>query len=162
MCKAKGCRRKSLVKKHQLCAMHYQRFRRTGKTERSKTKKWKHVILGIDKRKMTGECLHCGDVRLTKRIRKSGLVVYICKVAIYKWQKENNYGFVNPKYKKHKKVKCARCGFVAENSCQLDVHHLNGNHKNNTKRNLQTLCSNCHRLVEFNIRQKRTQARLRP
>lgn len=44
---------------------------------------------------------------------------------------------------------CEICSFVAIHECQLDVHHLDGNHKNNAAGNLQTLCANCHRLVTF-------------
>lgn len=41
---------------------------------------------------------------------------------------------------------CEICGFVAEHSCQLDIDHIDGNHKNNSENNLQTICANCHRL----------------
>lgn len=53
------------------------------------------------------------------------------------------------KYKKFKGNKCSNCGFVAIHSCQLDVDHIDGNHKNNSIENLQTLCANCHRLKTF-------------
>lgn len=49
-------------------------------------------------------------------------------------------------YKKCKKDLCERCGFIPEDSCQLDVDHKDGNHDNNSEDNLQTLCANCHRL----------------
>ena len=49
-------------------------------------------------------------------------------------------------YKKCKKDFCERCGFIPEDSCQLDVDHKDGNHDNNSEDNLQTLCANCHRL----------------
>jgi hypothetical protein len=46
-----------------------------------------------------------------------------------------------------KKLDCCKiCGFVAEHSCQLDIDHIDGNHKNNSEDNLQTICANCHRL----------------
>ena len=41
---------------------------------------------------------------------------------------------------------CEHCGFVALHRCQLDIDHIDGNHNNNDPSNLQTLCSNCHRL----------------
>ena len=47
------------------------------------------------------------------------------------------------------KTKCENCGFIAMHSCQLDIHHIDGNHDNNDKNNLQVLCANCHRLVTF-------------
>lgn len=54
----------------------------------------------------------------------------------------------NP-YRKYKKDKCEDCGFFATHSCQLDVDHIDGNHKNNNPFNLKTLCANCHRLKTF-------------
>ena len=47
----------------------------------------------------------------------------------------------------YKKYKESTCGFIPEHKSQLDVHHLDGDKHNNEKRNLQTLCANCHRLV---------------
>jgi hypothetical protein len=49
-------------------------------------------------------------------------------------------------YPRYKKDQCERCGFIAEHRCQLDVHHIDGNHQNNDIFNLMTLCANCHRL----------------
>ena len=49
-------------------------------------------------------------------------------------------------YHIHKKAYCEICGFVAINKVQLDVDHIDGNHRNNEVDNLQTLCANCHRL----------------
>lgn len=57
------------------------------------------------------------------------------------------YNMGNFEYTKHKKLSCEYCGFVAIHRVQLDVHHLDGNNKNNDIDNLQTLCANCHRLV---------------
>ena len=52
-------------------------------------------------------------------------------------------------YLSFRKDYCEFCGFIPVNMCQLDVDHIDGNHKNNNKNNLQTLCSNCHRLKTF-------------
>jgi hypothetical protein len=59
------------------------------------------------------------------------------------------YGQERKPYRKKKKPHCESCGFVAKHKCQLDIHHIDGNHDNNTENNLQTLCANCHRLVHF-------------
>jgi 5-methylcytosine-specific restriction endonuclease McrA len=40
---------------------------------------------------------------------------------------------------------CARCGFVPEHPCQIDIDHINGDRSNNDPANLQALCANCHR-----------------
>ena len=45
-----------------------------------------------------------------------------------------------------KKNFCELCGFIAHDKIQLDIHHLDGNHKNNNQENLMTICANCHRL----------------
>lgn len=42
--------------------------------------------------------------------------------------------------RKHLRTCCAICGSI-EN---LDVHHLDGNIKNNSTDNLETLCHHCH------------------
>ena len=49
-------------------------------------------------------------------------------------------------YRKFKGDVCELCGFIPEDKCQLDVHHVDINKSNNSKDNLQTLCANCHRL----------------
>lgn len=41
---------------------------------------------------------------------------------------------------------CEVCGFVPIKKRQLDIHHIDGDHKNNNPDNLMTLCANCHRL----------------
>ena len=41
---------------------------------------------------------------------------------------------------------CEKCGFLAEHQVQLDIDHIDGDHKNDDPSNLQTLCANCHRL----------------
>ena len=60
-------------------------------------------------------------------------------------------GLHNPKfhYRQHKKDRCERCGFVPLHTGQLDVDHIDNNHKNNDPANLQTLCKNCHSLRTY-------------
>lgn len=48
--------------------------------------------------------------------------------------------------RREKKDHCERCGFIPEDKVQLDIDHIDGNRSNNAKKNLQTLCANCHRL----------------
>ena len=49
----------------------------------------------------------------------------------------------------NKQDTCEKCGFTSEYPIQFDVDHIDGNHKNNSPENLQTLCSNCHRLKTY-------------
>jgi 5-methylcytosine-specific restriction endonuclease McrA len=49
-------------------------------------------------------------------------------------------------YRAFKKNACEACSFIALDSCQLHVDHIDGNHLNNDINNLQTLCANCHAL----------------
>ena len=50
---------------------------------------------------------------------------------------------------KNKKSYCENCKFIPIHMCQLDIDHIDGNHKNNSPENLQTLCANCHRLKTY-------------
>lgn len=57
----------------------------------------------------------------------------------------------NP-YRRYLHDTCDWCGFVPVFLGQLDIHHKDGNHNNNSPLNLATLCSNCHRLAHYQIR----------
>jgi len=52
-------------------------------------------------------------------------------------------------YVAFKRKNCEFCGFIPFHTCQLDIDHIDENHKNNNPENLQTLCANCHRLKTF-------------
>lgn len=52
-------------------------------------------------------------------------------------------------YAMHKGDSCEACGFIPKHPCQLDVDHINGDHSDNRRENLQTLCANCHRLKTY-------------
>lgn len=54
------------------------------------------------------------------------------------------------KYRRFKGKMCDACGFIPIHPVQLDVDHLDGDHTNNTPKNIQTLCANCHRLKTIN------------
>lgn len=48
--------------------------------------------------------------------------------------------------------KCSECGWDKVNNntnkCPLEIHHIDGNYKNNIESNLQVLCPNCHSLTD--------------
>jgi len=45
---------------------------------------------------------------------------------------------------------CARCGYDEFASC-VEIHHKDGNHENNKKRNLLPLCRCCHRALHLGL-----------
>lgn len=105
-----------------------------------------------------GLCVLCIRRKQKRRIR-NGKVTYnpLCS------QCENKrYGYValkkSERYRRHKGLSCTACGFIAIDRCQLDVHHVDGNHHNNDPNNLQTLCANCHRLKHCTSKRKTRKA----
>lgn len=93
-----------------------------------------------------------------------------CKVNLAKANGISKHGFkkwhkycttcakalYNPKngYLLNKKTECERCGFVPEDSCQLDIAYIDGNSKNKTDSNIQTICANCNRIHQKRLREK--------
>ena len=96
-------------------------------------------------------CIICGETKSRSDfvIRKSGKRKgYLADRVCRNCQFERFLEQVR-KYRKHqdyKKDYCEGCGFQGE-PVQFDVHHIDGNHYNNSEENLQTLCANCHRLI---------------
>lgn len=79
---------------------------------------------------------------------------------IEQWQRGNDEGHetngtVRRYIKKYlfsqRGVKCEKCGWNQinpnTNKCPLEIHHIDGNYKNNKEHNLQILCPNCHSLT---------------
>jgi len=96
------------------------------------------------------KCKLCESILTENQSRRNKFCSRKCASDFSKGRNAWNKGLVdiNSKnsYKSFKKYSCERCGFVPEDSCQLDVDHKDGNKKNNNPNNLQTLCANCHRL----------------
>ena len=112
-------------------------------------------------------CLNCG--KELEGIKKSRNVFcdnkcqkeYIYKEYIKHWKngEENGlngeYGISNHikhyLFEKHN-CKCEKCGWGETNeftgTIPLEVHHIDGDYKNNKEENLQLLCPNCHSLTE--------------
>lgn len=107
---------------------------------------WVHRLTNINGDHRLAECAACGPTKITM---KSGR--WKCATARQEQKgrrltKKGPPRYVSTHYRKHKGTVCARCGFIPEDLCQLDVDHIDGNHNNNDPANLQTLCANCHRL----------------
>lgn len=91
-----------------------------------------------------GFCIKCGVNQQKKH--SSGRYQALCSPCDKRRFNGKNY---NNLYEKYKLKECNRCNFEAKHKCQLDVHHIDGNHHNNDPNNLETLCANCHRLEHF-------------
>lgn len=103
---------------------------------------------------MQAVCTICGPIAMVvKRYSKLGKPRFACRGkqrSYWKSQVRSKSGYkqaprIRP-YRKYVASQCSRCGFVPEDMIQLEVDHIDGNHKNNDPFNLQTLCANCHRL----------------
>jgi 5-methylcytosine-specific restriction endonuclease McrA len=91
-------------------------------------------------------CIVCGKPAESGGMRRSsGKKTYkkYCSVC-HRHKKQSG-----EHYFKYKKSVCEFCGFIPVNACQLDVDHKDGDKRNNSPDNLQTLCANCHRLKTF-------------
>jgi 5-methylcytosine-specific restriction endonuclease McrA len=114
----------------------------------------RHRLSNVDPLTKTATCAVCGPVailrhqttwrcRTAKRARKyvspEAKARRILKGREYAREKRKPYRVALD-------TKCARCGFVAEHPCQLDIDHIDEDHTNDAPANLQTLCANCHRL----------------
>ena len=85
-------------------------------------------------------CIDCGAPAMKGGRTKAGRKFYKKRCSIC------NTGKYKKRYRNFKKDHCERCGFLPEDPCQLDVDHIDGNKRNDSQENLQTLCANCHRL----------------
>ena len=100
---------------------------------------------------------HLGKYNKDGTIRRRSLcsnhhyIYTAAKKGLNKNQWKNSFH----KYKKYRKEYCenidGRLGFkctatIVNPYWQLDADHINGNPTNNEEANIQTLCSNCHRM----------------
>ena len=68
-----------------------------------------------------------------------------CSKAIY----NKKYGYLL-----EKKTICEECNFVPKDLCQLDLVYMDGNSKNKQSNNIKTICANCNRLFQKQLKQK--------
>lgn len=111
-----------------------------------------HVQVG------TGICLNCGKDIVGRNKNKKRYCDRDCDIK-YRWKlkKEaiekdpNSVGIRALKrfVVKERGHKCEKCG-ISEwfgQSISLDMHHIDGNYKNNSLDNLKLLCPNCHAIT---------------
>lgn len=89
---------------------------------------------------------NCSKLCKLNNISKKGVKYYSKRCSFHH---NKHYKLGKYKYKSYKGDSCILCGFVPKHPCQLDVDHIDGNHKNDEESNLQTLCANCHRLKTY-------------
>lgn len=126
---------------------------------------WVHRLSNIDPLNRTAICANCGPTQIRKRRKgpdgSTAARHWRCietqhgrhtteaerahrREYFHRWNETHRSG--RP-WLKHRGDKCSRCGFVPEDICQLDTHHINEDHRDNSPENLVTLCANCHRLL---------------
>lgn len=105
-----------------------------------------------------GICSKCGPVDIfisTQPRRGSRYAEWICgnkkqeELIINREKSKERQQQKRIKRQEFKGTKCTRCGIEVENICQMDIHHIDGNHFNNKDENRQPLCANCHRLITY-------------
>ena len=92
-------------------------------------------------------CPLCGErPRRTHGLRNGSW--RLAKSCHWCWKQQNPLKAVLYKtpYLRYRGDRCEECGFVAKHKAQLEVDHIDGNHRNHAPSNLRTLCANCHRL----------------
>jgi len=102
-----------------------------------------HKILEINEEESLGLCRSCGWTSIRK---KDGY--WRCRASTQRWTGSQYQRRIYTQYKKNF-CERAECTATIESPVQLDVHHRDGNKKNNDPLNLVTLCANCHRLDHF-------------
>lgn len=93
-------------------------------------------------------------------LKCSGIAVH--KVAVKRGSGKAIKNLLRKKYKN----KCQRCGWHKKNKqtgiVPLELHHKDGNCRNNSRKNVQLLCPNCHSLTEnYKARNKGKGKRIR-
>lgn len=108
-------------------------------------------------------CINCGEVitgRGLKYCDNSCQKEYEYKQYIDRWKQGLETG-LRGEYQVSERIrrylfetrgqKCEQCGWSEVNlftgKIPVEIHHKDGNYKNNTEENLQILCPNCHSLT---------------
>lgn len=117
-----------------------------------------------EKKEKNEYCLNCGKPLNNKRntfCSKDCEIEYKYKNNIQKWKNGtlsgcDKNGEISNFVKKYILIKhnfsCQKCGFNTPNPFTnesiLQIHHIDGNCRNNNEENLELLCPNCHALTE--------------
>ncbi len=98
-----------------------------------------------------GICIICNKNKQSSKGLKEGRKIYRNCCTPCKNKKYNKKTLSSKKrfQNMYRKDYCENCKFIPLHLCQLDLDHIDGNNKNNSPDNLQTLCANCHRLKTY-------------
>lgn len=121
----------------------------------------KHTLTNVDKEAKTGICSVCGPVKV--RFKKKGRVCWNRMMeGKRRWMKTEGAKAMRRKYRRGKKrpepyskyvkLVCEACGYKAPHRSLMDGHHKDGNRKNNSESNIQSLCPICHRIEHMPIK----------
>jgi general stress protein YciG len=117
-----------------LCVDHYAEYQRQKNKESYKR--------NAEKRRGKRKEIYWSDPEKAREIaNKSG-----AKPEIRERKRKYMELYLRP-WRAYVKLTCERCGFKAEDSCQMDVHHKDGDKQNNDPSNLVSLCPPCHRIT---------------
>lgn len=118
-------------------------------------------------------CSNCGKCfdRTKSKLKNSKSKIYFCsrkckdqsqKIGGIQSIMPSHYGISktgrNPAYYRRlykrefqvESLQCCRCGY-SEFECGIDIHHKDGDCSNNSKENLISLCSPCHRALHSSL-----------
>lgn len=133
------------------------------KNNQINTSQRNHILNHICTRSKTAYCTICGLTNIKIVRAGSGNKYWYCdryqETVKKKKDYKNKANLLNKFYEKHKKKNCEKCNFIAKDSRQLDIHHIDHNHDNNEILNLRTLCANCHRAEHAYIPEQTKQER---
>ena len=97
--------------------------------------KWIHRISQLSLDRKTATCVACGPIRPGKHQHR-----WRCPNVIKGYRAKAKQRLAIP-------LVCNRCKFKAVDRCQIDRHHIDGVHSNDSVENIEFVCANCHRLI---------------
>lgn len=111
-----------------------------------------HMLSEIDSVARTATCSICGPTR----IRPRGDGRWRCSTVgsrLYKKARSEDRPWTRKPHHRLERDSCqlVDCPYGADHLCLIDVHHIDGDHKNNKRENLIPLCALCHRLVTYKV-----------
>lgn len=117
------------------------------------------------KRQVQGSCMQCNSPLTTSRsycLKCSGGSTSRLRSTIRlnqwlsgEWDGSQKCGDLSPTIRKYilkqADYACSKCGFNTrhpdDNSCIIEINHIDGNGMNHSQENLEAICPNCHALT---------------